>query len=481
MIRRVFLHELRVLSSDRTLALVTLALALLVAYALVNGRSWSQVQSTTVQRVQAEDAARMEGLRTTLEEMEAGRREAPSAFQDPSLPAPVGRALGIRTVVLPPAPLALTSVGQSDLFPSHATVSTALGDPFLRTPTLENPLHLMAGRFDLAFVVVFLLPLLVLAVGYGMLSQEREDGTLPLVLTQPLPVGALVVGKLLARGVLVGGGVMGLTFVGLLVAGVAPTASGAVGSFLLWCAVVLAYTTFWLLLAALVNLLRRSSAENAMILATAWLFLAILVPSALNVAATLLYPVPSRAEMIGAERGASQEAQAEGAQILAAYYEEHPELAGDAPDLENFAARSWAVQEEVDRRVAPIRAQYDLQADRQRELIRRLRFLSPALVTQEALMEIAGTGDFRYRTFRASASEYHGRFRDFIGSMIVTGERFTSGHVERMPLPPVAEAGMGAGAGGRVGWNLLGLLVPGLVLLLLVRARLEGFREGARG
>jgi ABC-2 type transport system permease protein len=481
MIRRVFVHELRVLRSDRTLPLLGLALLLLVGYALFNGQRWVQNQASTVERIQAEDLARMETLRTTLQEMEAGVRTAPSAFQDPSLPAPVGRSLGVRAAVLPPAPLAVTSVGQSDLFPSYALVTSASADPMARTPAVENPLHLLGGRFDLSFVVVFLLPLLILGVGYGMLSQEREDGTLPLLLTQPLPVGALVAGKLLARGVVVAGGLILFTLVGLLLVGVSPTAPGAASAFLLWSGIVLAYSAVWLLLAGLVNLLRRSSAENAMILATAWLFLAIVIPAALNITATLLYPVPSRAEMIVVERGSAQEAQSEGSRILAAYYEEHPELAGETPNMENFAAQSWAVQEEVERRVAPIRAMYDQQAEAQRGLLRRLRFLSPALVAQEALQDVAGTGEARYRDFRNTVAELHVGFRDFIGAKIVRGERFTSDAVDRIPSAPPVEAGLAPGVSARVGKNLLGLLAPALLLVVLVMGRMERFREGARG
>lgn len=480
MLRRIIGHEWRLMGADRTLLVLALGIVVLVGYALVNGAGWTGTQSTAVQIVVAADQARMESLRNILLEMEAGRAEAPSAFNDPSLPAPVGRSLGVRAVVLPPGPLAATAVGQSDLFPSYAVVSTASGDPFLRTPGLENPLHLLAGRFDLAFVIVFLLPLLVLGIGYGMISREREDGTLSLVMTQPVPVSGIVWGKVLARGLPVLGLVGGLTMVGLLTVGVRPGEPGAALGLLLWFAVVAAYLAFWLVLAALVNLLGRSSSENAMILATAWLALAILVPAGLNVTATMLYPVPSRAEMIGAEREAAREAQEEGAQILAAYYQEHPELAGEAPDMENFAARSWAVQEEVEERIRPVRERYDLQAARQRDLLRSFRFLSPALVAQEALQDVAGTGEPRYRAFREQVATAQRDFRDFIGSRIVRGERFNSADVDRLPGPGEFPAAAGLSPAA-LGVNLLGLLLPTLLLGVLVQRRSGRLRRQGGG
>jgi len=248
--------------------------------------------------------------------------------------------------------------------------------------------------------------------------------------------------------------------------------------------VVSVYTLFWLLIVALVNVRGRSSAENAMTLATVWLVLTLVVPSALNVTATLLYPVPSRAEMIGVEREAAEEAQERGASILAAFYQDHPELApatavaGPA----GFAAQSWAVQEEVERRVAPVRAQYDAQADKQRALLRRFRFLSPALLAQEALLDVAGTGEVRYRGFRSSVHELRVTFREFIGTRIVRNQKIGSGDVMAIPSShaSVVQA-IDATLAARVAVNTLGLLLPSVLLLLLLQRWLPGVRERARG
>lgn len=106
------------------------------------------------------------------------------------------------------------------------------------------------------------------------------------------------------------------TVVALLLGGASLGAPGALRDLLRWLSVVSTYAAFWLLVTALVNARGRSSSENAMTLATVWLVLTMLVPVALNVVATLRYPVPSRAEMIGVEREAAEEAQQQGAALL---------------------------------------------------------------------------------------------------------------------------------------------------------------------
>lgn len=83
------------------------------------------------------------------------------------------------TAVLPPAPLPLLATGQSDLSPGHETVVLwRLATPADTRSELENPSHLMAGRFDLAFVLVWLYPLFLLALVYDLMAGDQEAGTL---------------------------------------------------------------------------------------------------------------------------------------------------------------------------------------------------------------------------------------------------------------------------------------------------------------
>jgi ABC-2 type transport system permease protein len=185
--------------------------------------------------------------------------------------------------------------------------------------------------------------------------------------------------------------------------------------------------------------------------------------------------------MIGVEREAAEEAQQQGAALLAAFYQDHPELAPASADAGpvNFAAQSWAVQEEVERVTAPVRAQYDQQAERQRALIRQFRFLSPALLAQEALQDIAGTGEVRYRTFREDVGALRGAFREFIGAKIVRNVPFTSADVVALPSFDARRV-IDASHTTRVLANLLGLLVPAVAFGGLVVLQERRIRERAR-
>jgi cell division protein FtsW (lipid II flippase) len=67
----------------------------------------------------------------------------------------------------------------------------------------ENPHRLLIGRFDAAFVVVFLVPLFIIALTYSLIAGERERGTLALLLAQPVTLPALITAKLAPRVIIV--------------------------------------------------------------------------------------------------------------------------------------------------------------------------------------------------------------------------------------------------------------------------------------
>ena len=183
--RTVVRNEWRLLMADRALRAVLALFALLLLYALANGIVWARFQERTVETALAGNAERARALGEELAAIENGAEPA-SRFRDPRAPNVLGGARGSHTAALDPGPLTALAVGQSDLLPYYYDVNIYTNEStFQQNGEVENPLNLMVGRFDLAFVVIYLLPLLILALSYNVLSEEREQGTLALTLSQP--------------------------------------------------------------------------------------------------------------------------------------------------------------------------------------------------------------------------------------------------------------------------------------------------------
>lgn len=433
MIQHVARHEWRLLRADRTLLAVTLLMGVLVGYSLWNGSSWVGFQRSTLAAASQEQAERITKLRTNLVAYEEGRLE-PKGFQDPRSAGAIGGTTAAPYLAMPPAPLATLAIGQSDLYPYYFKLNLRSKQAILANDEIENPTNLLAGRFDLAFVLVYLFPLVVLALSYNMISAEREQGTLALSLSQPITMRQLAAGKVLLRGGLMLGLATVFTLVGALATGVdlsLPTVWLRLG---LWLALMALYTGFWFGLAIWVNSGTGSSATNALTLAGAWLALVLVLPSIANLVATSAYPVPSRVEMVQAMRVAGKQAQTQGSMLLSKYMEDHPELAatGDKPQAD-FASLSYAVQLEVDRQVQPILDRFDAQVEKQQQFVDRFRYLSPAILAQSAINDLAGASLGRYQHFTHQVDGFFDQWQAYFLPKVFQKVKLKSADVAAFP------------------------------------------------
>lgn len=408
-----FKLELRLLGRDRGVWVILALFAFTLIYGLWNGARLAQQQREIAVALTKDSFAFQEQIRRAL---------AQQAL-DPK--AVAGRGT---VAVLPPAPLPLLAIGQSDLSPSYESVVLwRLNNHGEGRAELENPTHLLAGSFDLAFVLVWLYPLCLLALLYDVLARDREAGTLRLGLAQGISAGRWLTQRALARAL----PVITLALLGTLATLLAAGWGGKLRlTFALF--LVLSYGLFWVALAALVNAIARRAATAAAALGSLWVVIVLIVPTLLNVVVESLYPTPARPELVAAARHASGEAEQRGGELLNSFYRDHPELAppGQQADL---AAQHLTVQEEVARAIEPVRAKFEAQLARQQAAVSRWRFLSPAIVMQEALTDLAGTGYWRYHHFRDQVREFKQAVADFYAPKIHRREAITAADHERLP------------------------------------------------
>jgi ABC-2 type transport system permease protein len=425
LLRTVLTFEMRVLRADAAFWLVLVLLATSVVFAVQTGaRHWRE-HAGLVAAAQAEENTRLATLRKNLADVEAGRLAPPSPFRDPRSALWVGLTHGATQVALSPAPLAVAAVGLSDLHPPTVKVSARTKDEFLFADEIRNPLHLLAGAVDLAFVLVFVLPLALLALTYNLVSGERERGTLALTACTGADLRRVMAIKLAARAGVPTVATLAVAVLALARAGV-PLASGALLALVL---ATLLYASFWAGLAAWVNSRGKSSEHNALALAAAWIGLVLVVPALVNTVADALYPTPSRAEMVLAVRGATVNADRERDASLARYREEHPQAQPDELRRGSAAervARRLAVVDASAARAEAVVAAHDAQLARRQTLVDAVAFVSPALLMQLAVTDLAGTGSARYAAFYSQVDAFHAQWRAFFLSKARNNHNLTA-------------------------------------------------------
>ncbi len=425
-------HELRLMTRDKTLLLVGALLAGLMIYGALNGATWIEFQKKTIAAAKQDEEKRLSGMQEELRQIEAGTAK-PKMFRDPARPGWVGRFLGERYALLEPAPLAALSIGQRDLYPFYFRVSTMSAQDFIYKDEIENPFNLLTGRFDAAFVIIYLLPLVILAVSYNLLSSEKEAGTLQITLAQAVKTSDIVWGKIAARAAFINALMILLSLVGAAINRVDFFDGETLLRLNLWSAAIVIYSGFWFALAAFVNLRGASSAANATVLAGAWLFLVVIIPAFLTVFVSQVYPAGSRLEFVNAERRQRAKYTAQNHELLENYYLENPEHRPEKPITDDFLPGWHAAQKLRDKTNLPLLLGYEERLTAQNALADKLRFLSPSLAMQSVLNDLAATDFERQQSFFRQVIEFHHQWQDYFLPKIFRGERLKSTDYNNFP------------------------------------------------
>lgn len=249
---------------------------------------------------------------------------------------------------------------------------------------------------------------------------------LRLVAAQPVSVGRWLLGKLLVRYAVL------LLLLGLAVLvsfGLMGVRVGGQGAGLL----AAAYAFFWFMLALLVNLLGHSSSFNGVTLVAAWV---LVVPALVSQGAYTLYPLPSRTVLVNQMRQVKNEATPRTEIILTQYQRDHPELAHADTSQQN-PQRYWmgyyASQALIQRELTPFLERFEGQVQRQQDWTRGLRFLSPAMLLQGALHDLAGTSARHYQSYRQQVIAFAETWRSFFVPMIFRNEQMDRETMGRLP------------------------------------------------
>ncbi|WP_052732377.1 ABC transporter permease subunit [Hymenobacter terrenus] len=182
--------------------------------------------------------------------------------------------------------LAPLVVGQRDLNPGHYRLTGMSLYYQLFQNELANPLKLLVGNFDLAFVLVYLLPLFIIALSYALMAGEKESGVLPLLRVQVASVRRLLLGMLLFGFLLVMALAEGLSLLGFAVVGASVRRDGA--GMLLWLLTVASNCAFWFAVVWAVASFNRDSAVNALAAVGLWLLFLLVLPAGLSAALAVL-------------------------------------------------------------------------------------------------------------------------------------------------------------------------------------------------
>lgn len=426
----IFNQELRVLSTNQTWWGVLSLLVILTVLAALNGNARFEQMTTAAAKLNQDEAITQTALQAGAQRYDSNPVGDPPAVTSPGN---VGLSLLGHYAVMRHDVLAPLSVGQTDVQPYYYRVTAHPSHTFFSASEIQNPLTQMTGSFDVAFVMIFVLPILIIAISFDLMSREKEGGMLGLIAAQGVSLRTLILAKVAARALILLVVLLALTALAAFLAGADLTQAQTFNTVALWFAVVVGYAAFWFALAFLVNALSWPSVTNGVVLANLWLLFVVVLPSIVNVIAGTLYPAPSRVHLTTEMREATEEADKAAAASREAYLFDHPELAGAGGNMDGFYVQVLATDAAVEKVVTPIMAQFAEQAGKREGVVDLLQYTSPAIAAQQALNALVGTGNSHFEDFTSQVERFHGNWRGFFVGKIVKGERMATADFDAIP------------------------------------------------
>lgn len=441
--------------------LLFIFLAVCVGFGLQNGQYRAAEKQAAIEQMLTVQQLDLEKQKMQADSVVRKLKTVGGWWRDPTNVIAVGGVWrGGRVTAVEPMPQSILAVGMSDL-QNNAWRLTLMGKEPWGGSELENPDNLSFGAFDLSFVLIYLLPLLVIALSFNLVSGELEQGTLALQQSQPIASGVLFFQKMLARFVLLGGLTIVIVLPGLILSGI------SLDSTAVWqtLGVAVLYSLFWFLISLSINLQGGSSAQNALLCIGAWLLFTLVAPALANTVAEKVHPVPSRAAFLNDMRAAENYIESKKEDLLDDFYKTYPNYTRKAEadkDWKDWYREDFYLQA-FDKKIRDsIEQIYEIKAARQAAFAERLTVFSPALSVHRQMTDLAGTSRNALKAIEPTLDEAQFNWSSWFLKKFDADQSLTAAdYDEFMRFPDRVRAETPPDGNAGLGWLLLQCMLAG--------------------
>jgi len=445
----IWTAELRLLLRSGRNLLALILLLLLSSAAVWAGIAEIQNQRATIERVAAEQARDL----AAVEKANAG----------PEGEAGYNAYYAFMLTQDPPPPLSFAAIGQRDLQPYVLRVRALGLQAQLYDSETYNPELALPGVFDWAFVLIYLMPLVIIALGHDLVTGERETGRLRLLLS--LPGGGLWRRRVGLRYAAV------LIALGLpLVVGGLLMAAPATGITIMLLTAAL-YAAFWFGLNMLIGGRLRTSSTAAAVMIGCWIVLTLILPTLANAAIARGVPVAKGIDLTLAQREIVHSGwDIPKEQTFERFLAGHPEWRGK----EEFEGRfhwKWyyAMHQVGDEAVAEDVAAYRASLAKREEMTRALGFVLPGVGTMNVLHRLADTDIAGQLAYQDSIAAFHQRLRQFYYPYLFNDRPFTRADFSQIPRYALRDHAGTLEASALLALAIIALLALGIGMVQLNR------------
>ncbi len=415
-------YEWKQLLRNRTLTILLLIFLGSGMYAIYFGKFEIDKQRKRIANVQELERSKMDSLIywATLDTVKVGNKEK---YLKAVSPTGVGRNKHFTYYLTNNAsPMAGLCLGQRDLFPAYYGINVSDLSRQVNVGELENPMKLLTGNFDLSYVMVFLLPLLLIAFFYNIYTSERENGTLPLIKSQAVSVNKVLFSRGFLRFIIIFAISILLLVLGSVIQDIPFSENRTL--FFKWLYIIFWYTLFWTALMIGIIALKRDSALSAMLGLGVWLVLTLITPALVNLFVSSREPLPKRAEITHAIRELNGKNWGSPKSfVLNEFYRENPQYSQN--DTTNFNKWYYAGFVLLDKKANAMKLKLEEKVNKRNALAQQWEWLTPAAMAHESLSRLCDTDRKSHLDFVRDVRGYHERLKSVYYPKIFEEAQFT--------------------------------------------------------
>jgi ABC-2 type transport system permease protein len=328
----------------------------------------------------------------------------------------------------PPSALAFAALGERDTMPWKHRIRMLALEGQIHEADVANPELALVGRFDLAFVAAFLLPLLVIVALHDLRARERQAGRFELLMS--LSDDRLWALRSGLRGMAIGVCVLLPGLVGGVLGGAPWAALGVLA------AVVLLHAAFWSAVCVVAATAARSAAVVLTALIALWWSTAVLLPAVAGAAIERAVPLPAGGEIVLLQRETVNDGwDLPKETTMTAFVTAYPQWAGHTAVARPFEWKwYYAFQEIGDLRAAPLSETRRRGIAERHRLAGRWAWASPPALVERALQRVAGTDVDASQRYLGRVRDFHASLREFHYPKLFRDEPFEPGRLSDLPV-----------------------------------------------
>ena len=293
-----------------------------------------------------------------------------------------------------------------------------------------NPETALIGRFDYAFFVAFVLPLVLVFILYDLRAGERSAGRYHLLVVTSGDNRGLWWARSAVRSV----AIFFVAFAPLLVVGFV----GNTAPLLLLSAglLVFSYLLFWTFLCSWTAAWERSSPVILASLIGIWLMFSVIIPAGGRLTIDKVTPIPSGAEILMTQREAVNDAwDLPIEDTMQPFVLRHPEWVNTAEITELFEWKwYYAFQQVGDQKTESLSEAYRAGRAERERLAGWVAWLAPPALFERSFQQLAGTDMTSVLDYEARVRAFHSDLRSFYYPGLFGDEPFDRISIDNLPV-----------------------------------------------